>query len=39
MELELNITHQCLANADDVNILGDNTGTIKKNIGTLIDTG
>jgi hypothetical protein len=33
----LNGTHQLLAYADDVNLLGDNIGTIKKNIETLID--
>jgi sorting nexin-29 len=30
-------THQLLAYADDVNLLGDNIGTIKKNTETLID--
>jgi hypothetical protein len=33
----LNDTHQLLAYADDVNLLGDNTDTIKKNTETLID--
>jgi hypothetical protein len=33
----LNGTHQLLAYADDVNLLGDNIDTIKKNTGTLID--
>jgi hypothetical protein len=35
--LKLNGTHQFLAYADDVNLLGDNKGTIKKNTETLID--
>jgi hypothetical protein len=35
--LKLNGTHQLLAYADDVNLLRDNTDTIKKNIDTLID--
>jgi hypothetical protein len=35
--LKLNGTHQLLVYADDVNLLGDNTDTIKKNTGTLID--
>jgi hypothetical protein len=30
-------THQLLAYADDVNLLGDNIDNIKKNTGTLID--
>jgi hypothetical protein len=34
--LKLNGTHQLLAYADDVNLLGDNN-TIKKNMETLID--
>jgi hypothetical protein len=34
--LKLNGTHQHLAYADDVNLLGDNIHTIKKNIQTLI---
>jgi hypothetical protein len=34
--LKLNGTHQLLADADDVNLLGDNTDTVKKNTGTLI---
>jgi hypothetical protein len=37
MGLTLNGTHQILAYADDVNLLGDNTGTINKNTETLID--
>jgi hypothetical protein len=34
---KLNGTHQLLAYADDVNLLGDNTDTINKNTETLID--
>jgi hypothetical protein len=34
--LKLNGTHQLLAYADDVNLLGDNLDTIKKNTETLI---
>jgi hypothetical protein len=34
---KLNRTHQFLAYADDVNLLGDNIDTVKKNIKTLID--
>jgi hypothetical protein len=33
--LKLNGTHELLAYADDVNLLGDNIDTVKKNIGTL----
>jgi 3-deoxy-D-arabino-heptulosonate 7-phosphate (DAHP) synthase len=35
--LKLNGTEQLLAYADDVNLLGDNMDTIKKNTETLID--
>jgi hypothetical protein len=35
--LKLNETHQLLAYADDVNLLGDNVDTIKRNTETLID--
>jgi hypothetical protein len=37
MGLELNRTHQLLVYADNVNLLGDNIDTIKKNTQTLID--
>jgi hypothetical protein len=35
--LKLNVTHQLLAYADDLNLLGDDIGTINKNTETLID--
>jgi hypothetical protein len=35
--LKLNWTHQLLAYSDDVNLLGDNIDTIKKNMKTLIE--
>jgi hypothetical protein len=35
--LKLNGTHQLLAYANDVNLLGDNTDTIQRNTETLID--
>jgi retron-type reverse transcriptase len=37
VELKLNGTYQLLAYADDVNLLADNTDTIKKETETLID--
>jgi hypothetical protein len=37
--LKLNGTHQLLVYAGDVNLLGDNLHTIKKNTQTLIDAG
>jgi hypothetical protein len=35
--LKLNGTQQLLAYADDVNLLGNNVDTTKKNTGNLID--
>jgi hypothetical protein len=35
--LKLSGTHQLLAYADDVNLLGDNMGTINKNTETFFD--
>jgi hypothetical protein len=37
--LKLNRTHKLLAYADDVNLLGDNIDTIKKNAESLFDAG
>ena len=34
--LKLNGTHQLLAHADDVNILGEIVDTVKKNAGALV---
>jgi hypothetical protein len=36
IELKLNVTHQLLAYAGDVNLLGDNIDTVMKNTETLI---
>jgi hypothetical protein len=35
--LKLNWTHQLLGHTDDVNLLGDSIGTIKKSTEILID--
>jgi hypothetical protein len=35
--LKLNGTHQLLVYADDMNLLGDNIDTMKKNMETLIN--
>jgi hypothetical protein len=37
VELKLNGTHQLLAFADDVNLLGDTIDSISKNTETLLD--
>jgi hypothetical protein len=37
MRLKLNETHQLLAYADDVNLLGDNIDKVKKNTENLTD--
>jgi hypothetical protein len=37
VRLKLSATYQLLVNADDVNLLGYNIDTTKKNTGTLID--
>jgi hypothetical protein len=37
LRLKLNVTHQLLVYTDDVNLLGGNIDTIKKNTQTLID--
>jgi hypothetical protein len=37
--LKLNGTHQLLAYTGDVNLLGDNIDTVKKDTETLIDAG
>jgi hypothetical protein len=37
LAVKLNGTHQLLAYAEDVNLLGDNIDIIKKNMDTLID--
>jgi hypothetical protein len=38
VRLKFKGTHELLAYADDVNLLGDNTDTTKKTPGTLIDS-
>jgi hypothetical protein len=37
VELKLNGTHQLLVYANDINLLGDNIDTIRKNTQTVID--
>jgi hypothetical protein len=37
VRLKLNGTHQLLAYTDDVNLLGDDVNTMKRNTETLID--
>jgi hypothetical protein len=37
MGLKLNVIHQLLSYADDLNLLGDNRYTVNKNTETLID--
>jgi hypothetical protein len=37
VELKINRTHQLLVYAEDVNLLGDNIDTIKRNTQTLFD--
>jgi hypothetical protein len=37
--LKLNVTHQLLAYANDVSIVGENTDSIKKNTEALVDAG
>jgi hypothetical protein len=38
MGLKLNGTHELLVYADDVNLLGDNINTVRKNAEALIDS-
>jgi hypothetical protein len=35
--LDLNVTHQLLVYADDVNLLGDSVNTIKENSETILE--
>jgi hypothetical protein len=37
VELKLNGTHQLMVYADDMNLLGDNINSLKKNTGTITD--